>query len=221
MRTTRRNLYERLEESADNPIFLLIATALFLALFGIALKVVFNNVEPYLALTGSSQIKPSGYPIIGWLFDVINLCYVAAGAMTTWALIQGSQVSWILIQLDRKAQRTAIKESRREASTIDANSGDDARIRRMRRKAIRVPFFFIAASGWIALAAFVAEFVINARYFPLIKSWNAFLAGLTIGNLSAINSDNLISLLWNLFSTEFSVVALIIVGQWIWSHRNG
>jgi hypothetical protein len=136
-------------------------------------------------------------------------------------------VMWILIALDRKAHRAAIRASQKEQEYQDAavaagqaSKRDDRHIRRMKRRAVRLPFFFVAAAGWIALAAYVIESVINCKAYPAIKDWSMFLAGLTIGDLSPINGWNLLKQAWGLFSTEIVVVAIIVVFQWVWLHRN-
>ncbi|MCY7278160.1 MAG: hypothetical protein LH702_31595 [Phormidesmis sp. CAN_BIN44] len=205
---------------SDNPLMMLVAVAIFAILIALALKLIALNILPYLVVMGSPAFTPSNVPIIGWAYDLLTLCYLATGAVILWFLIQLAQVVWILIALDRRAHRSAVRESQREQAAQGTQYESDGRIRRIRRRAIGVPFFFIAASGWIALAAFVAEFVINLKAYPPIKNWNAFVAGLTIGDLSPIDFNKVLAILWGCFSTELVVIALIIVGQWIWSHKN-
>ncbi|MBW4444966.1 MAG: hypothetical protein KME10_28015 [Plectolyngbya sp. WJT66-NPBG17] len=216
-----QNFRSKVNEVTDNPFFFWVAVFIFCTLIGISLKVITVNIEPYLSLTGAPNIKPSNIPIVGWAYDVLNILYVATGAFLVWSLIQICQVIWILISLDRKAQRTAIKESQKELRIQGSNFEGDDRVRKIKKRAVGIPFFFMAASGYIALSAYIAEIIINARQYPLITSWVRFMAGLTIGNLSAIRTDNVIAMCWNLFSTEFLIVALIVVGQWVWSHKNG
>jgi hypothetical protein len=77
-----------------------------------------------------------------------------------------------------------VRESQREQAAQGTQYESDGHIRRIRRRAVGVPFFFIAVSSWIALAAFIAEFVINLKAYPPVQNWNAFVAGLMIGDLS-------------------------------------
>ena len=204
----------------DNPFMMLIAVAIFIVLCALALKLIAINLMPYLVVMGSPTFQPSNVPIIGWAYDLLTLCYFATGAVILWFLIQLAQVVWILIALDRRAHRSAVRESQREQAAQGTQYESDGRIRRIRKRAVGVPFFFIAASGWIALAAFVAEFVINLKAYPPVRNWNAFVAGLTIGDLSPIDFSKVMAILWGCFSTELVVIALIIVGQWIWSHKT-
>ena len=204
----------------DNPFMMIVAIVIFAILCALTLKLFQVNLMPYMKVMGLPAFKPSGTPIVGWLLDALTLLYVATGAVILWFLINLAQVIWIFIALDRRAHRTAVRESRKELERQGSGYESDGQIRRLKKRAVRVPFFFIAASGWIALAAFVTEFVINLRAYPPVRSWNAFIAGLTIGDLSPIRFDEVFKILWSCFSTEFVIIALIIVGQWIWSHKT-
>lgn len=204
----------------DNPFMMIIAIVIFAILAALTLKLIQVNLLPYMKVLGLPAFKPSGTPIVGWGLDLLHLLYFATGAVILWFLINLAQVIWILIALDRRAHRTAVRESRKELDRQGSQYESDGQIRRLKKRATRVPFFFIAASGWIALAAFVAEFLINLKAYPPIRSWNAFIAGLTIGDLSPINFNQVAAILWGCFSTELVIIALIIVGQWIWSHKN-
>ncbi|MBW4441879.1 MAG: hypothetical protein KME10_11710 [Plectolyngbya sp. WJT66-NPBG17] len=204
----------------DNPFMMLVAIVIFTILCALALKLIQVNLMPYMKVLGLPAFKPSNTPIIGWGMDLLSLLYFATGAVILWFLINLAQVTWILIALDRRAHRTAAREAKKELDRQGSGYESDGQIRKLNKRAVRVPFFFIAASGWIALAAFVAEFLINVKAYPPIRSWNAFIAGLTIGDLSPINFNQVAAILWGCFSTELVIIALIIVGQWIWSHRN-
>ncbi|BAS57210.1 hypothetical protein NIES2135_34360 [Leptolyngbya boryana NIES-2135] len=204
----------------DNPWLMLVAIVIFAILIALALKLIQVNLAPYIKVMGMPDFKPSNIPIVGWGYDVLTLLYVATGAVILWFLINLAQVVWILIALDRRAHRTAVRESKKEAALQGNQYESDGQVRKLKKRATRVPFFFIAASGWIALVAFVAEFLINLKAYPPIRSWNAFIAGLTIGDLSPIDMNQVMQILWGCFSTELVIIALIVVGQWIWSHKN-
>jgi hypothetical protein len=225
MTTSKREKYDwqRLRDQIadnDNPVMLLVATLIFIVLAALALKLIALNIAPYLSLLGAPEVKPSNIPIVGWGYDLLNLLYVGTGACILWGLIQTCQITWILISLDRKAQRAAVKASQREAASMGEGYDRDRVTRQVRRRAVRLPFFFMAASGYIALAAYVAEAIINFKAFPPVKNFQAFIAGMTIGDVSPIDFNNVLTNVWNMFSTEFLVIALIVVGQWIWSHRS-
>jgi len=221
MQFSKDDFKERLDRATDNPFIFGFSILLFVILLAIALKSVASNIAPYIAFTNSQQITPSNIPIIGWGFDILTILYVATGAFILWFLIQVCQITWILIAIDRKSHRAAIRESQKEIASQSTELEGDQSVRKIRKRAVRIPFFFMAASGYIALGAFIAEFIINVRYFPVITNWNRFVSGLTIGTITGIDTQQLLYLCSNLFATELLVIALVMVGQWIWSHQNG
>jgi hypothetical protein len=207
----------------DSPGSFLLALVILTILLALALKVITINVQPFLILFGSEAPPTSNIPIVGWAWDVLNLIYVATGAFIAWFLVQLAQVMWILIVFDRRAHRGALRESMREEAYQDTESRStrEARhIKRMKRRAIRMPFFFMAASGWIALSGFVTESIVAFHAYPVIKNWDEFFAGLVIGDLSPVNWGHVGMQFFCLFSTELLVIAIITVWQWVWSHKN-
>lgn len=210
------------EEIEDSPASFFAAILVLIVLCALFLKVLFINAEPFLLLVGATVPKPSGYPIVGWAFDVLNILYLGTGGVLLWALVQLAETTWILVAMDRKAHRVATREALKEQDYQSQNSSptDDRHIRKMRRRAIKLPFFFQAASGYIALGAFVFDIVVNWRAYPLFKDFDAFTAGLMIMDFSPIDWDNALRQFWNLFSVEILVVAIIAVGQWVWMHKQ-
>jgi hypothetical protein len=213
--------YHSLQEQLDeSPLSAFMAWLVMAVLLALLLKVIYVNIAPFVIVIGGSIPPASNIPIIGWLWDVLNLLYVGTGAVLAWTLINVCEVAWIFVAMDRKAHRSAIRESRKELARQEAEGlKDDRQTRKMRRRSVRLPFFFIAASGWIALAAFIVDAIINWNAYPLCKSFPDFLAGLTIGDLSPINWGNAGIQIWNLFSMEILVVAIVACGQWIWMHK--
>jgi hypothetical protein len=211
------------DEIDDNPASFFAAILILIVLCSLFLKVLFINAEPFLILVGADVPKPSGYPIIGWGFDVLNMLYVGTGGVLLWGLVQLAETTWILVAMDRKAHRVATRESQKELEYQEAHGTDsksDRHIRKMRRRAVKLPFFFQGASGYIALGAFVFDIIVNWRAYPLFSDFDAFTAGLTIGDFSPIDWDNAMRQFWNLFSVEILVVAIIAVGQWVWMHKQ-
>lgn len=224
---TRRQRYqERFEhfvDDMDSPLSMGIALIVLAVLCALLLKVIYNNIAPFMIVMGEPIPKASGIPIIGWAYDVLKLLYVGTGAFIAWFLVNLAETMWILIALDRKAHRAAIKESQKEQSyqqSQQTTGREDRHIRRMRKRAIKLPFFFQAGSGWIALAAFAIDAIVNWKAYPAVKDWGALMAGLTIGDLSPIDWNNVMQQGWNLFSLELLVVAIIVCGQWVWMHRQ-
>ncbi len=223
--TTRKQRFEQFRESIDDaPGSLTIAVLVLTILISLFLKVIALNIAPYLIVMGEAVPAASGIAIVGWIWDVVNLAYFYTGAFIAWGLLLMAETIWILIYFDRKAHRAAIRQSQYEQhyqSQAPNTTKPDRITRRMQRRAVRLPFFFIAAAGFIALVGYGIEAVIQFKAYPPIKSWDAFTAGLSIGDLSPVNFDNIIRAAWGMVGTELFVVAIIIVIQWINMHRAG
>ena len=204
----------------DNSGFRLIAWGVFLGLVSVAIKVMTVNIAPYLILFGSPIPAPSNIPIIGWLFDLLVVLFMGFGASIVWAIVNFTQLVWILIYFDTKAARAAAKESQRTANDFGDVSGD-RELRKVKRRATRIPFFFMVASGYAALVAFIVEFCISLRAYPPFKDWGEMWAGLMIGDFSPIDGGNLLNQLWCVFSTEIVVIAVIVAWQWVKYSRRG
>lgn len=196
-----------------------IAWAVFLGLIAIALRIMAVNVIPYFILFGSPVPAPSNIPLIGWGWDLLVILYMGFGATIAWAIVNSCQVLWILIFFDSKAARGAAKEAERTAQSFGADGNPD--LRRVKRRAIKLPFFFQVASGYLALAAFTFEAFVSFRAYPPFKDFTELLAGIQIGDWSIIDWGNVLSQLWCVFSTEFIVIAILVVAQWIYYSRKG
>jgi hypothetical protein len=208
-------------EDGDLSFGLVVAIIIFSVLFALLVKLIFTNVEPFVALVGGEMPTASNIPIVGWLWDLMTLFYTAMGAFIAWGFVNVCEVMWIFIALDRKAHRAAIRQAQEEQAAHDANDGNDtAYTRRLKRKGLRIPFFFIEWSPAIALAALTVDTIVNWQKYPVIVSWSKFWGGLLIGRVMGIDWGNLKSIAWNLTSLEILVVLLIICAQWINAHRT-
>lgn len=208
-------------EDGDWNIGLMFALLVFSALLALLVKLIFTNVEPFVALVGGEMPTASGIPIVGWVWDLMNLFYTAMGAFIAWGFINVCEVIWIFIALDRKAHRTAIRQAQEEQAAYDANGGTDtAYTRRLKRKGLKIPFVFIEWSPVIALAGLTVDAIVNWNRYPVIASWSKFWGGLLIGRVIGVDWGNLKSIAWNLTSLEILVVLLIICGQWIRAHKD-
>jgi hypothetical protein len=208
-------------EDRDLSFGLVVAIIIFSVLFALLVKLIFTNVEPFVALVGGEMPTASNIPIVGWVWDLLNVFYTAMGAFITWGFVNTCEVMWIFIALDRKAHRAAIRQAQEEQAAHDANGGNDtAYTRRLKRKGLRIPFFFIEWSPAIALAALTVDTIVNWQKYPVIASWSKFWGGLLIGRVMGIDWANLKAIAWNLTSLEILVVLLIICAQWINAHRT-
>jgi hypothetical protein len=222
--TNRRRLEDLRDKFDDAPGSFTLAILILTILIALFLKVIANNIAPYLIVMGDKVPAASGIPIVGWLWDVLNLAYFYTGAFIAWGLLLMAETTWILIWMDRKAHRAAIRQSQDEQhyqSQAPNTTKPDRITRQMQRRAVRLPFFFIAAAGWIALTAYVIEAIVQFKAYPPIQSWEAFLAGLTIGDLSPVDFGNIARGIWGMVGTELFIVAILIVVQWIRLHQAG
>jgi hypothetical protein len=208
-------------EDGDLSFGLIFALLVFSALLALLVKLIFTNVEPFVALVGGDMPTASNIPIVGWVWDLLNLFYTAMGAFIAWSFVNICEVMWIFIALDLKAHRAAIRQAQEEQAAHDANDGNDtAYTRRLKRKGLRIPFFFIEWSPVIALAALTVDTIVNWQKYPVIVSWSKFWGGLLIGRVMGVDWGNLKAIAWNLTSLEILVVLLIICAQWINAHRT-
>jgi hypothetical protein len=208
-------------EDGDLSFGLVVAIIIFSVLFALLVKLIYINVEPFVFLVGGSYPALSNIPVIGWVWDVLTLFYTAMGATIAWGVVNACEIMWIFIALDRKAHRTAIRQAQEEQAAHDANGGNDtAYTRRLKRKGLKIPFFFIEFSPMIALAGLTVDVIVNWHQYPVITSWGKFWGGLLIGRVMGINWENLKSIAWNLTSLEILMILLIVCWQWIQAHRT-
>jgi hypothetical protein len=196
------------------------AIACFSALIAMLIKLIFTNVEPFIFLVGGEYPKPSGIPIVGWAWDLISLFYTAFGATVAWAIVNGCEIMWIFIALDRKSHRAAIRQAQEELDAYGDGQNDNSYTRKLKRKGLKIPFFFIEFSPVIALAGLTIDVIVNWHQFPVITSWSKFWGGLLIGRVMGVDWSNLKSIAWNLTSLEILVILLIVTYQWIQAHRS-
>lgn len=223
--TAAKNAYSKaVEDLDDSPVSMIFALIVLAVLLSLLLKVIALNIAPFLIIMGDKMPAPSRIPIFGWAWDLINILTVGTGAFFVWSLINLGELAWIFIALDRAAHRAAIRASQAEQAYHNSTTtpkNEDRQTRKMRKRATKIPFFFIAASGWIALACFVVDAIVNWRAYPIVKDFSEFTTGLSIGDLSMVDWNNLLIQAWNLFSLELLVVAIIICTQWVLMHKSG
>lgn len=203
-------------DAMDNPFFGFIAWVLVIGL-GVALvRVAITNIEPYYSLfQGASSDAPwvRNLPVLGWFFTTWNTAISAIGAVLVWAVVQIFQVLWILIALDRKAKRGALKDARRNG--LDATQFSDRRARKVARGLNGIPFFFIRWSALLALAAYVFDFTIGIQKYPPACNLQVFFVAVASGVTSRIDWGNFWKLLIMMFSFEALLVPFVIVVFWI------
>jgi hypothetical protein len=151
--------------------------------------------------------------VLGWVVTQWNTVISAVGAILVWAVTQIFQVLWILIALDRKAKRGALKDARRNG--IDPSSFSDRRSRKVAKGMNGIPFFFIRWSALLALAAYAFDFTVGVREYPPARNLQVFFVAIASGITSRIDWGNFWKILIMMFSFEALLVPFVIVVLWI------
>jgi hypothetical protein len=219
------NAHQKLRDNWDegNWAGAIIPILCFSVLLGLLIKVTYNNVEPFIYLFGEELPAASNIPIIGPAWDLLNIAYLCFGAFASWGFVNACEIIWIFIALDSKAHRSAMRAMQAEQALQEAQSEgltDTSYTRRLKRKGLKIPFFFIEFSPVIALAGLTVDIIVNWHRYPVITSWSKFWGGLLIYKIQGVNWMNLKSIAWNLTSLEILVVLLIVCWQWIQAHRS-
>lgn len=218
----RENIRTFMEDN-DNPGMVSIALIMLCVLGAIGLKLLWNNVSPFVVVLGGKMIMPSHIPVVGWGVDALTVIYTFTGAFIAWALCQFAELFWIVVMLDNKAKRQAQKISTAERTIQDAEnkiSKPDRRMRKIQKQARSIPFFFQGASGFIALIGFVVEVAVNSKAYPLITDWSRFIAGISLMKLEGVDFNNFWIQFFNLFSTELLAIAILATWQWLTMHKG-
>ena len=211
-----RRVRSAYEDVKDDGFFGFVAFLILVIFIGLFCKVVSINVMPYAIVFGDVLPKPSGIPIIGWGWDVLNIAYLAMGSFVAWLIINMGQCLWIFITLDRQVHRQVVSEMSAEHKLqgIEGRS-DSSDIRKMRKKGIRLPAAILTYSGWIALGCFIAEGIINIKAYPPVNDFGKFFVSIQLGRFEVFNVENIAKFLWSMFSTEIFVVIILIILMWI------
>jgi hypothetical protein len=192
-----------------------------LIMVAIAWKVFQFNIKPYLVLMGDKLPEPCKIPIIGWGWDFLNILYYCTGSALFCVGANAFQSAWIAISLDRTAQRKAVRKARQELQhqAADGNA-QNAATRKAGRKIARIPFGFIAIAGYLGLAGFIFEAVLNVKAYPPVAdaNWGEFWTRAGIGDYSLIDWGNVGQMTLSMFSTELVVLSVVMFWGWAASH---
>ncbi|MBD1842133.1 hypothetical protein H6F89_01640 [Cyanobacteria bacterium FACHB-63] len=203
-------------DAMDNPLMGFIAWVLAIGLFVALVRVAITNIEPYYSLfQGAGNDSPwvKNLPVLGWFLFTWNNVISAIGAILVWAVVQIFQVLWILIALDRKAKRGALKDARQNG--MDANAFSDRRARKVAKGLNGIPFFFIRWSALLALAAYAFDFAVGIHKYPPARNLQVFFVAIASGITSRIDWGNFWKLLIMMFSFEALLIPFVIVVFWI------
>lgn len=200
------------------------AWVLFLGLFYGLLTIALINMKPYvdlLAGVGETQWVYS-IPIAGFILKRLTIGAATIGAFLIWAPIQILECLWLIIALDAKAQKAAIRNA--IALTNDLETHADSKngaTRKAVKRISKIPFFFTKWASALALGAYAFDLIVGLRAYPVWKDWQAFAFWIKTFNPIWLNIDNARDLIIMLFSFELMLVLTVIVGQWLTYRKQG
>ena len=100
--TTQKRRFDNLRDNIDDaPGSFTVAVLILTILIALFLKVIAINIAPYLIVMGEPVPPASNLPIVGWVWDVLNLAYFYTGAFIAWVLLLMAETLWILIYFDQ------------------------------------------------------------------------------------------------------------------------
>ncbi len=224
MTTFNRFKTSAAREVEDNWILQVTLWILFLGLLFGLITIALINIKPYammLSGVGSQTAWVFDVPLIGPLLKNLTVGAATIGAVLVWAPVQILECLWLLIALDAKAQKAAVRSS--IALTDDLEKHRDSQnkdTRRAVKRLSKIPFFFTKWAALLALGAYTFDLIVGLQAYPIWKDWQSFGFWLKSMNPIWLNINNARDLGLMLFSFEIMLVLTVIVGQWIF-YRNG
>ena len=216
-------------EIKDSWMFKVVPWVLFIgALFGL-ITIAIINIKPYamlLASVGGQTSWVFDIPFIGPLLksptmEAATMGAATIGAVLVWAPVQILECLWLLIALDAKAQKAAIRESIALTDELEQHQESRSKDTRAAVKRIsRIPFFFTKWAALLALGAYTFDLVVGLQAYPVWKDWQSFGFWLKSMNPIWLNINNARDLSIMLFSFEVMLILTVIIGQWV-LHHNG
>ena len=211
-------------EVEDSWILQAILWVLFIGLLYGLLTIALINIKPYTMLLSSAGMQTkwvSEIPLFGALLERLSVGAATIGAVLIWAPVQILECLWILIAMDAKAQKNAIRSS--IALTQDLEPHQDSKspeTRRAVKRISKVPFFFMKWAAALSLAAYTFDLIVGLKAYPVWESWEKFGFWMKSMNPIWINGDNARDLAIMLFSFEAMLLLVIVVGQWLFFRKD-
>ncbi len=206
-------------DAQDNWIIKSVLWILFLGLLTGLITIAIINIKPYALLLASVSSQTAwvfGIPLLGPLLKNLSVGASTIGAILIWAPVQILECLWILIALDAKAQKAAVRDAIALSEELEAHRDDrNSETRRAVKRVSRIPFFFIKWAAVLALAAYTFDLIVGLKTYPIWKNWQSFGFWLKSMNPIWINGDNARDLGIMLFSFEAMLLLVVIVGQWL------
>jgi hypothetical protein len=211
------------EAYEDSNLLQIVAWLLFIGLLVALITIAIINIKPYtiiLSSVGSNAKWVFDLPLLGPLFKAVSGGFDLISAILIWAPVQILQCLWLVIAIDAKAQKSALRQSAALENSIPEEHKKGRVSRRHAKRVAGIPFFFIKWSAMLALAGYTFDLVVGLQTYPVWESWESF--GMWAKSLSPIwiNANNLRDLLVMLFSFEAILIPFLVVAQWVRTHRE-
>ena len=223
-RANRFNKARAVEVYEDSRFIQAIAWMLFVGLFAALITVALINIKPYTIVMASVTAQAAwihDLPVIGPVFKSFSIGVEYIAAIMVWVPIQILECLWLVIALDAKAQKAAL----RQAASLSADMAEARKggreARAAARRISRIPFFFTKWAAMLSLGAYTFDLVVGLRAYPVWKDWDSFTMWAKSMNAIWINFDNLRDLIVMMFSFEAVLILTLIVWQWITIRKDG
>ena len=214
----QKNKTRATEAYEDSRVIQILAWVLFVGLLAGLITIAIINIKPYTIVISSVSANVAwifGIPLIGGVLQAVSGGFDLITAVLIWAPIQILQCLWLIIAIDAKAQKAALRQSAALENSIPEDQRKGRYSRRQSRRIAGIPFFFIKWSAMLALAAYTFDLIVGLQTYPVWASWEAFGFWAKSFNPIWINSNNLRDLAVMMFSFEAILVPFLVVTQWL------
>ena len=214
----RFNKTNAVEAYEDSRIIQVISWILFTALFAALITIAIVNIKPYTVVAASVTANSTwiySLPLIGWMFKGMSVGVEHILAILIWVPVQILECLWLIIALDAKAQKAALRQATALSRDVNASRNGGKESRAAARRISKIPFFFIKWAAMLALGAYAFDLVVGLRAYPVWADWDNFLMWTKSMDPMWVNLQNLQDLVMMLFSFEAVLVLFLVVGQWV------
>lgn len=185
---------------------------LFAICFGLAIFA-WNNIAPYQAVMVKIFKLPTTEPdrFFQILWFRINLSTSWLMGAVAWAVLQGFQVSYLLITLSEKALDYLIKQSNAKG-THAINETDINDLKFAKRRFNGLPLASLTYLKVARTVCYVIEFFVGLNSFPLVNGgWWELISIVFTAQFNQIRFDNLVMILILMFAVENLLFAAIMI----------
>lgn len=221
---TRFNKANAVEAYEDSRFIQVVSWALFIGLLAALITVAIVNIKPYTVVMASATANAvwiHDIPLIGPVFKSLSIGVEYIAAVLVWVPVQILECLWLVIALDAKAQKAAIRQSYALSRDVTAAQNGGRETRAAARRISRIPFFFTKWAAMLSLGAYTFDLIVGFRAYPVWKDWDTFLMWAKSMNAIWINFANLQDLVVMLFSFEAVLILFLIVAQWVSLRSDG